>query len=118
MVLVAALGLFAALVIAAVAPSLAEAGTPAICDDYPDLPICDEGPGGGGGGDDDGGPGGDDGGAGPTAGGDGDGDGSLPFTGYPITDLLLLLALLLVAGLAIRAYLAIRDRGEHGSALP
>ena len=47
------------------------------------------------------------GGAAGTTGGNG---GELPFTGYPLTPLLLLLLLLLAAGLAIRAYLAVRGR--------
>lgn len=34
----------------------------------------------------------------------------LPFTGYPLTALILLLLALLLLGFAIRAYLAIRDR--------
>ena len=34
----------------------------------------------------------------------------LPFTGYPLTALILLLLILLLVGLAIRAYLAIRER--------
>lgn len=111
--LAAAAALFAALFAGVASPSLAHAqGQPAICDDYPDLPVCDDV-------DDDDDDGDDDdqdrdGDEGPNAGGggsgSGDGDGSLPFTGYPITDLLLLLAVLLAAGLTIRAYLAVRGR--------
>ena len=36
--------------------------------------------------------------------------GQLPFTGYPVTPLILLLAALLAAGAMIRAYIAARDR--------
>lgn len=44
------------------------------------------------------------------------GVGKLPFTGYPLTPLLLLLLILVLAGLTIRAYLAIRERlGERRS---
>jgi hypothetical protein len=86
----------------------ASAQQPAICQQYPQLPIC-VGPGGGGDEDDD-----DDGDPGAfTAGGasaGGDGDGNLPFTGFPITDLILLLVALLLAGLGIRAAQALRQR--------
>jgi hypothetical protein len=90
----------------------ASAQVPAICDEYPGLPQCEQGSGGGGGG----------GGANPTSGAGQNGipggggataddtGGTLPFTGYPLTPLLLLLLVLLAAGLTIRAYLAIRDR--------
>ena len=47
------------------------------------------------------------------SGGDGTGTGAggeLPFTGYPLTFLILLLLILLAAGLTIRAYVAVRDR--------
>jgi hypothetical protein len=102
--------LFAALLVGASAPSLAHAqGQPAICEDYPDLPVCDDADDD----DDDDNDGDRDDDGGPSAGGgggSGDADGSLPFTGYPITDLLLLLAVLLAAGFAIRAYLGIRAR--------
>jgi hypothetical protein len=80
-----------------------------ICAEYPGLPQC-EGPTAGGGdtqGSESGG------GANALAGSGGatgEADGTLPFTGYPLTPLLLLLLLLLVTGLTIRAYLAIRDR--------
>jgi hypothetical protein len=82
------------------APSAASAQLPSICDEYPQLPECNpptipppEGlpP------------------EGPTA-DQGVGKGELPFTGYPLTPLILLLLLLLLIGLAIRAYLEMRDR--------
>ena len=95
--------LLAGLVLLLLPPSQASAGVPAICEEYPNLPQCEEGGGGGGGNED---PDEDAGGAGPT----GDADGELPFTGYPLTSLLLLLLALLVAGLTLRAYLAIRGR--------
>jgi len=38
------------------------------------------------------------------------GGGELPFTGYPLTALILLLLILLLIGLAIRGYLAVRER--------
>jgi hypothetical protein len=48
-------------------------------------------------------------------GGAGEG-GELPFTGYPVTPLILLLLMLLAAGLMIRTYLAARDRLHAGHA--
>jgi hypothetical protein len=36
--------------------------------------------------------------------------GQLPFTGYPLTPLVLLLLLLLLAGIVVRATVAVRDR--------
>ena len=50
-------------------------------------------------------------------GGAGEG-GELPFTGYPVTPLILLLILLLASGVMIRTYLAARDRlnGKHEGA--
>jgi hypothetical protein len=85
---------------------------PDICSQYPDLPQCQESAGGGGDDGTDGGtaaiPGSGDS-AGPTAGDVGT-QGTLPFTGYPISALILLLLVLLAAGLTIRAYLAVRDR--------
>lgn len=87
----------------------ANAQLPAICEQYPNLPQCDQGPGGGGGGNQPG-----DDGTGPAGvqspSAASSGGGELPFTGYPITPLLLLLLALLLTGLALRAYLAIRDR--------
>jgi hypothetical protein len=115
------------------AASLAAATTanakPAICDEYPDLPVCADTAGGGPGDDDVGSEtasgtatpvsgGGDSGSTG--AGGTGSG-GELPFTGYPLTPLLLLLLLLLAIGLAIRAGIAINDRlrrGDDAAVLP
>ncbi len=127
----AILALFAAIVAFSAAPSTAEAGLPAICAEYPDLPKCDEDPGGGGDGNDfcdlnpdaprcegvEPVPGG--GGNGPSA-DPGSTNGSLPFTGYPLTPLLLLMLILLLIGLTIRAYLAIRDRvrGDNHATVP
>lgn len=90
----------------------AVAQEPAVCEQYPDLPQCvddtdedtdtDENrdedqaspvPGGGG----------------PSA-SDSGGGGNLPFTGYPVNSLVLLLLGLLAAGAALRGYLAIRER--------
>lgn len=119
----ALIALFAALALASTSPSTAIAGEPAICDQYPDLPQCEKG--GNGGGTfcdrnpdsprcDEGVPGGrgpDSGGAGPS--GDAS-NGELPFTGYPLTPLLLLLVILLAAGLTIRSYLAARDGLRSG----
>lgn len=111
-------------VLGAVFAASASAQTPAVCDQYPDLPQCTDSGGGGGdtdsgddglndddGTDDEGAPGvvGD--GGGTTSGPTGTiGKGELPFTGYPLTPLILLLLLLLLLGLAIRGYLAIRER--------
>lgn len=107
--LIVALGLaiFASLLFGAFAPSPASAqGLPDICEQYPDRSIC-IGPVEQGGPDDPSD-------QGPSSAGDnngsGNGDGSLPFTGYPLTGIILLLLILLAAGLAIRGYLAIRDR--------
>src|SRR5687767_8303386 len=84
--------------ISAIVADPANAGVPAICAQYPDLPECEvPGPGPGPGPD-----------GGPTA--DAGVTGELPFTGYPLTPLILLLLALLLAGLAIRTYLAVRDR--------
>ncbi len=46
--------------------------------------------------------------------------GELPFTGYPLTPLILLLLILLAAGLGLRAYVALRDRlsDRHAIAAP
>jgi hypothetical protein len=48
-------------------------------------------------------------GSGPT-GNLGDGDGSLPFTGYPMTPLILFVLALLATGLAMRGFVTIRER--------
>jgi hypothetical protein len=98
------------LLLLASAPAQAQ-GLPPICEDYPDLEICedDDDDGGQDDDDDDVGPGGT--GSGGAGGdGDGDGNGSLPFTGYPLTGLILLLLILLAAGLALRAGGALRER--------
>lgn len=82
-----------------------------ICQQYPDDDICigptdeaedagDQGPGAGGQNGDNN--------------GSGDADGSLPFTGYPLSALVLLLVALLAAGLGVRAYIAVRDRLSGG----
>lgn len=87
-----------ALAVSMTAPSAASAqGLPSICDEYPNLPICEEPTGGHHN------P------AGPTA-DQGVAQGELPFTGYPLTPLILLLLLLLLLGLALRAYVEARDR--------
>lgn len=93
---------------------------PAICNQYPDLPQCqDTGPTNNNGhhhhhhhGN---GPTNDNGngptnnlGNGPSA--NAGNSGTLPFTGYPLTPLILLLLILLLIGLTIRAYIAVRDR--------
>ena len=98
----------------ALSPSAEAQGLPAICDEYPELPQCDVEPQ-------------------PPVDhppgdhhdrghgdfrdfGDGDGSadsgakGELPFTGYPLTSLILLILALLVIGLTIRAYVAARQR--------
>lgn len=106
---VAALGVVAAGMLAA---EPASAQLPAICDQYPQNPNCDGDIGPTGGSDVSTPPGsiGPTGTLGATA-GVGEGAGAeLPFTGYPLSALILLLLLLLLIGLAIRAYLAIRDR--------
>jgi hypothetical protein len=91
----------------------APASAQGICDQYPNSPGCGQGPGGGGGennnNDDDG-----DENVSPTA-NLGDGDGSLPFTGYPVTPLVLLLLGLLAAGAATRGFVAARDRRTASS---
>jgi hypothetical protein len=132
-VIVATLLVLAAVgILAAVTAERASAQLPSICDQYPALPPCqvpdDEGEGpdrplgqqgpdglpGDGDQDDDGIPdvgAGIPGAGGPTAGlPGGAAGGQLPFTGYPLSPLLLLLLILLLIGLTIRAYLAIRDR--------
>lgn len=111
--LVGALGLVAA------APASAQGGLPAICDEYPNLPECqplpqppdddprpdaddDEGPSAGVG----------------ATGGGGSGDGKLPFTGYPVTGLVLLLLGLLTLGLMIRGAVALRERFARNPSVP
>lgn len=126
-----AIAAIASLALAVVFAASASAD-PAICDQYSvGLPQCSQGTTGGeetGGSQNPGGGNGDQGGAAnPAAGGDADSsaipsdgaasagapggsDGTLPFTGYPITPLALILLTLLLAGLTLRAYLAIRER--------
>jgi hypothetical protein len=88
----------------------ASAQQPAICEQYPQLPIC-VGPGGGDGEDDDAVPGG----LGAGGASAGDAGGNLPFTGFPITDLILLLVALLLAGLGIRAAQTLRQRFSNAA---
>ena len=126
------MALVGALTAGAFLAGTASAQQPAICDQYPQLPQCEQPTGGGGGGDldddgaldDDGdldegqgpageegaGPGGLPGAGGPAAGTGAGADGELPFTGYPLTPLVLLLLVLLLAGLAVRGYIAARER--------
>jgi hypothetical protein len=97
-----ALAMLASLGFALIASQPAAAQLPPICEEYPDLPQCElpdeeEPPG-----DNDGNNGGN--------GGTGDTDGNLPFTGYPLTPLLMLAIVLLATALAIRGYIAIRKR--------
>jgi hypothetical protein len=113
--------LIAALLVMGIA-SLAAATTagakPAVCDEYPDLPVCADNAGGGPSDEDVGSD--DASGTATPVSGSGDGSsggvggtgsgGELPFTGYPLTPLLLLLLLLLAIGLAVRAGIAINDR--------
>ena len=117
-VVVAALVALTALAaLAAVRAAPASAQLPAVCQQYPNLPQCQDPididepgtppdgtavPGAPG--------------TAPTAAA---APGTLPFTGYPITPLLLLLLVLLIAGLTLRAYLAVRDRvAQRGSGPP
>jgi hypothetical protein len=99
----------------AVVPATAGAQDPAACQQYPTSDCGDAGPANGGGDTSPGiGPGG---GAGaPSAAGtdSGSSHGTLPFTGYPMTPLLLLVLALLAAGLMLRAALAVRDRLRAG----
>lgn len=114
--LLVALGL--ALAISAVVADQASAQGSVFCDQYPNDPDCDDDGGGpdddgGGGPDDDGnqGPGGD--GDGPVSGdglGGGNDGGNLPFTGYPLSPLIIMLLILLAVGLTLRGYTAVRDR--------
>jgi hypothetical protein len=107
-VVAVAAALFAALGLGLIATERASAQGPGseFCEEYPSIPGCETGPTG------DTGPTGTTGTTGiqaPTA-GSVDAGGTLPFTGYPLTALILLLLILLLIGLAIRAYLAVRDR--------
>jgi hypothetical protein len=102
---------FAVLTVAAIGAQSAPAQAlgSEFCQEYPNAPGCqDTGPTDNEGGAD---PGDD---ATPSAAGpsadEGSTGGSLPFTGYPLTALILLLLILLLVGLALRAYLAVRDR--------
>ena len=96
-VLAAAAMLLSVLALGAIAASEASA-SPAICSQYPDLPQCQPDAT-------------DPGTAAPAAGPSADvASDNLPFTGYPLTALILLLLVLLLVGLAIRGYLAIRER--------
>jgi len=80
------------------------------CEEYPDFPGCETGPTGSTGTTGPTGVEGPTGAGGPSAGADANAAGTLPFTGYPLTALILLLLILLLVGIAIRAYLAVRDR--------
>jgi hypothetical protein len=102
--------LAAALAFSAATADKASAQGAAICQQYPSLPQCQSPSSGGGGNQGSGEAGAIPGGGGPTAGEQAGAKGELPFTGYPLTPLLLLFLILLVAGLTIRSYLAIRDR--------
>jgi hypothetical protein len=120
-IVVAALCALGALLIAAVAADRASA-EPAICSEYPGLTQCEQPTTGGG--DTGGGLNPADGGGavsppipgagGPSAAGGG-ASGALPFTGYPLTPVILLFLALLVAGLAIRGYVALRERAHAGA---
>ncbi len=100
LILALAAALVAALAFTAATASIASAqGSGSdLCAEYPDLPGCADDPS-----------------AnpdpavadGPSATVAGD---DLPFTGYPLTALILLLLALLLVGLAIRGYLAVRER--------
>ena len=97
---------------ALVSPDGASAQSPSFCEQYPNDPDCDDDRPDG---NDDKNPDGDSdvGPAGGPLGGDslgGGGGGELPFTGYPLSPLLILLLMLLAAGLILRGYVAVRDR--------
>ena len=111
MIWTAAAVVLSMLAFSAIASTASAQSQPPVCAEYPDLPECQE-PTGEEGAADDGAPGA---GGGPTA--DSGAGGNLPFTGYPVTGLVFLLVALLLVGLAIRSYLAIRDRiaGESGT---
>lgn len=113
------------------APGAHAQSEPPICQQYPSLPQCDtngsdNGNDTGGGGDN---PGDEqfpadedrsDDAAGPLGGGPSASSGAageLPFTGYPLTSALLVFLILLLAGLALRGYLATRGR-LGGGAVP
>jgi len=104
-----AVAFLATLAILVASAPQASAQLPSICDQYPDLPQC-QGPTGTTGTTGPTGTTGTTGPVGPTAGVDAGATGALPFTGYPVTALILLLLILLLTGLAIRGYLAARDR--------
>ena len=69
------------------------------------IPMATRGPGGGGGNL-------------PSGEADAGAQGGLPFTGYPMTAILLLMLALLVMGLFLRSVLAVRDRRSTGSPPP
>lgn len=105
--LLLALGL--AVVASSVGADQASAQDSSFCEQYPNDPSCDDddNDNDNDNNDDDSGPG-----SGPLSGDDlnGTGGGSLPFTGYPLSPLVILLLILLASGLAIRGYTAVRDR--------
>jgi hypothetical protein len=140
----AALMLAAVGAVIVIGPSSVFATSSAVCEQYPDLPQC-ESPAGSGGGSgspspDAGGTGGGTGHPTDTAANPGAGDpamgsaaipgigdaatgsaqkvGELPFTGYPLTPLVLFLLLALAVGLAARAYFAARGRVGSGTPRP
>lgn len=79
----------------------------------PDPPVDDDDDDGDIGDDDDGGDVGDDsddGGVGAAGGSGSGGDGTLPFTGYPLTVLVALMLFALLAGAMLRAYSGYRER--------
>ena len=122
-----------------IGPTSAFATSSAVCEQYPDLPQCESGAGSS---DGTGSPSTGTGGASGPAGGAGGGAagypadgaaipgfgdpatgsagavGELPFTGYPLTPLVLFLLVLLAGGLTARAYLATRGRLSAGTPTP